>query len=142
LHAGSVRGLCGNHWRRGRGAALGKSGERRLRTCRQKEGCHAASATGSSGHIKADSLVRNLSCPRTLRVWGVSGEVRVKKVEEYLQHASECRALARASPPAHREQLEEMALTWEQLAEARRGKITKQLKAALGNSKVSRSTST
>ncbi len=53
----------------------------------------------------------------------------MKKVEEYLEHASECRTLARAAPPAHREQLEEMAQTWEQLAEARRAKIKKQLKA-------------
>jgi hypothetical protein len=60
---------------------------------------------------------------------GRIGEVRVKKVQEYLEHALECRILARAAPPAHREQLEEMARTWEQLAEARRGKITKQLKA-------------
>jgi len=53
----------------------------------------------------------------------------VKKVEEYLEHAAECRTLARAAPPAHREQLEEMAQTWEQLAEARRSKIKNQLKA-------------
>jgi hypothetical protein len=60
---------------------------------------------------------------------GRLGEVRVKKVEEYLEHAAECRTLARAAPPAHREQLEEMAQTWEQLAEARRSKIKNQLKA-------------
>jgi DNA-binding transcriptional MerR regulator len=66
----------------------------------------------------------------TLPSWGVLyWGVCVKKVEEYLEHASECRTLARAADPAHREQLEEMARTWEQLAEARRGKITKQLKA-------------
>ena len=63
---------------------------------------------------------------------GRKGKVRVKKVEEYLEHASECRTLARAAPPAHRRQLEEMARTWEQLAEARKGKIKKQLKAKGG----------
>jgi hypothetical protein len=59
---------------------------------------------------------------------GRIGDCVVKKIQEYLEHASECRTLARTVPPAHREQLEEMALTWEQLAEARRGKIKKQLK--------------
>jgi hypothetical protein len=54
--------------------------------------------------------------------WGIS----VKKVEEYLQHAAECRAMAQASSPVqHREQLEQMAQTWEQLAEARRRQIEK-----------------
>jgi len=53
----------------------------------------------------------------------------VKKVEEYLEHASECRTLARSAPPAHREQLEDMAQTWEQLAEARKRKIKKQFRA-------------
>jgi hypothetical protein len=56
------------------------------------------------------------------------GDVQVKKVEEYLEHASECRTLARAASPAHREQLEEMARTWDQLAEARRHQIKIQLK--------------
>ena len=66
--------------------------------------------------------------PAHVSGWRI-GEARVKKVEEYLEHASECRTLARAAPPAHREQLEEMARTWEQLAEARKRKIKKQLKA-------------
>jgi hypothetical protein len=52
--------------------------------------------------------------------------ISVKKVEEYLQHAAECRAMAQASGPVqHREQLEQMAQTWEQLAEARRRQIEK-----------------
>ena len=50
---------------------------------------------------------------------GRNGDFRVKKVEEYLEHASECRTLARAAPQAHRQQLEDMAQTWEQLAEVR-----------------------
>ena len=44
----------------------------------------------------------------------------MKKVEEYLQHASECRQMLRTALPEHREQLEDMANTWEQLADARR----------------------
>lgn len=43
----------------------------------------------------------------------------MKKVEEYLQHAAECRDMARTASPSHREQLEQMADTWEQLAENR-----------------------
>ncbi len=50
----------------------------------------------------------------------------VKKVEEYLQQAAECRAMAQATGLAGaREQLEEMAKTWEQLAEVRRHELTK-----------------
>ena len=74
-------------------------------------------------------LARNLLRPAHVASLGCIGEVRVKKVEEYLEHASECRELARAAHPAHREQLEEMAQTWEQLAEARKRKIKKQLTA-------------
>jgi DNA-binding protein H-NS len=44
----------------------------------------------------------------------------VKKIEEYLEHAAECRKMAIAAAPRYREQLEEMARTWEQLANARR----------------------
>jgi hypothetical protein len=55
------------------------------------------------------------------------GDFHVKKVEEYLDHASECRTLARAAPPAHRQQLEDMARTWEQLAMARRREVQKHL---------------
>jgi|KBSSwiStaDraftv2_1062776.scaffolds.fasta_scaffold731528_3 DNA-binding transcriptional MerR regulator len=51
--------------------------------------------------------------------------VSVKKLEEYLQHATECRDMAQAAPPHHREQLLEMAKTWEQLAEARRHQVNK-----------------
>jgi hypothetical protein len=43
----------------------------------------------------------------------------MKKVEEYLQHAAECRRMLQTALPEHRQQLEDMAKTWEQLAEAR-----------------------
>jgi hypothetical protein len=50
----------------------------------------------------------------------------MKKVEDYLDHAAECRALARAtSLGEQRRQLEEMARTWEQLADARRRELNK-----------------
>jgi hypothetical protein len=54
----------------------------------------------------------------------------VKKIHEYQQHAAECRDMARTSPPAHRQQLEQMAETWEQLADARRRQLEKQGKTA------------
>jgi hypothetical protein len=44
----------------------------------------------------------------------------MKKASEYLKHAAECREMARTAPAAHRAQLEQMARTWEQLAEARK----------------------
>ena len=44
----------------------------------------------------------------------------MKKVEEYLQHAAECRDMLRTASPAHRQQLEQMADTWEQLAKNRK----------------------
>jgi hypothetical protein len=47
----------------------------------------------------------------------------MRKMEEYLQHAAECREMARTSPPAHRQQLEQMAETWDQLAQARKRQI-------------------
>ena len=37
---------------------------------------------------------------------------------------------ARTAPPAHRQQLEQMAETWEQLADARRRQLKKQGKTA------------
>jgi hypothetical protein len=43
----------------------------------------------------------------------------MKKRHEYLQHAADCREMARTALPQHRQQLEDMARTWEQLAEAR-----------------------
>jgi hypothetical protein len=49
--------------------------------------------------------------------------IKMRKLEEYFQHAAECREMARTASPAHRQQLEQMAETWEQLAEARRRKL-------------------
>ena len=49
----------------------------------------------------------------------------MQKVEEYLHHAAECRDMARTALPAHRHQLEQMAETWEQLAEARKRQLEK-----------------
>jgi hypothetical protein len=49
----------------------------------------------------------------------------MRKVSEYLRHASECREMARAATNSHRMQLEKMAVTWEQLAEARRRDLHK-----------------
>jgi len=50
----------------------------------------------------------------------------MKKVSEYLQHARECREMKRTFNPGSRQQLEEMAEAWEQMAEARRRQLRKQ----------------
>ena len=50
----------------------------------------------------------------------------MKKFDEYIKHAEECRDMARTAQPSHRAQLEEMAQTWEQLAEARRRQLEKE----------------
>ena len=50
-------------------------------------------------------------------------------MQEYLQHAAECRDMARTAPPAHRQQLEQMAETWEQLADPRKRQLEKQGKS-------------
>ena len=47
----------------------------------------------------------------------------MKKLHEYREHAAECREMARTAPPAHRQQLEQMAATWEQMASARQRKL-------------------
>ena len=54
----------------------------------------------------------------------------MKKIEEYLQRAAECRAMAESAQTQteHRQQLEEMAKTWEQLAEARRQQMQRKLR--------------
>jgi hypothetical protein len=49
----------------------------------------------------------------------------MKKLHEYEQHAAECREMARTEPATHRAQLEQMAQTWDQLAEARRKQLAK-----------------
>jgi hypothetical protein len=54
----------------------------------------------------------------------------LKKLHEYEAHAAECRAMARTAPASHRIQLEQMAQTWDQLAEARRNQLEKQGKTS------------
>jgi hypothetical protein len=59
----------------------------------------------------------------------------MRKIHEYVQHAAECRQMARTAIPAHRAQLEQipahraqleqMATTWDQLAEARKKQLEK-----------------
>jgi hypothetical protein len=49
----------------------------------------------------------------------------VKKLDEYLKHADECHDMARTAQPSHRAQLEDMARTWDKLAEARRRQLEK-----------------
>ena len=53
----------------------------------------------------------------------------MKKLHEYVQHASECREMARTAIPSHRSQLLQMAATWDQLAEARRKQLKKEGKS-------------
>ena len=53
----------------------------------------------------------------------------VKKIHEYREHAAECREMVRVASPTHRQQLEQTAATWEQLAVARARKLAKQGKA-------------
>ncbi len=53
------------------------------------------------------------------------GRDRVKKVDEYLAHAAECREMARTASPAHKAQLESMAETWEQLARSRQQQLVR-----------------
>jgi len=47
----------------------------------------------------------------------------MKKIEEYLNHADECREMARTASPDRRQKLEEMARTWEQLAASRKRRL-------------------
>jgi hypothetical protein len=47
----------------------------------------------------------------------------MKKVEEYFKHATQCRDMARTAQPQHRQQLEAMAATWEQLASDRKAQL-------------------
>jgi hypothetical protein len=49
----------------------------------------------------------------------------MKKIHEYLQHAAECREMARVASESHRTQLEQMAGTWDQLAKARERQLAK-----------------
>ncbi len=56
----------------------------------------------------------------------------MKKASEYRQHAKECRAMANQSKPGpQRDQLLEMARTWEKLAEERSELIRRHPEQAL-----------
>jgi hypothetical protein len=50
----------------------------------------------------------------------------MKKVEEYREHAAQCRQLARRGDSKAREQLMRMAETWESLAVDREKQIARQ----------------
>jgi hypothetical protein len=45
------------------------------------------------------------------------GGTTLKRVEEYRRYAAECRDMARTAPLAHRQKLQQIAQTWEQLAQ-------------------------
>jgi hypothetical protein len=47
----------------------------------------------------------------------------VKMLEDYERHAAECRSMAKRAVGLPREQLLNMAATWEQLADTRRRKL-------------------
>jgi hypothetical protein len=56
----------------------------------------------------------------------------MKKASEYRQHAEECRALARGMPPGgQRDQLLDMARTWDNLADERAQLISRYPELAL-----------
>ena len=55
----------------------------------------------------------------------------MKKASEYRQHAAECRALANQMQGQQREQLLEMARTWDKLAEDRSNLIRRHPEVAL-----------
>jgi hypothetical protein len=50
----------------------------------------------------------------------------LKKIEEYLKDAAECREMARIAFADHRQRLEQMARTLEGFAETRRQQINQQ----------------
>jgi hypothetical protein len=52
----------------------------------------------------------------------------MKRAEKYLQKAAECREMAESAAPAHRQRLEQIAQSWEKLAE-----MQKRLPAELDN---------
>jgi hypothetical protein len=68
------------------------------------------------------------ACPPTLPP--ATEGTPVRKLDEYIEHAAECRNMARTATAAHRNQLEEMANTWDSLAQARKIQLQKQSEAA------------
>ena len=53
------------------------------------------------------------------------GTFSLKKLHEYLQQLQNARTWRVTASPAHSQHLEQMAETWEQLAEARKRKLEK-----------------
>jgi hypothetical protein len=53
------------------------------------------------------------------------------KISDYLEHAEECRRLAKAADPAHKEALLRMAQTWTDLAHARAQEIERSKRLGL-----------
>ena len=47
----------------------------------------------------------------------------MRKAEEFLRHAEECRQMMQTARPEYRAQLQNMADTWEQLADSRRRQL-------------------
>ena len=61
------------------------------------------------------------------------------KQSEYLQHAEECRKLARGMPPGeHRDQLVRIAETWDRLAADRVAKIAREANGLTGDAPAGR----
>jgi hypothetical protein len=52
----------------------------------------------------------------------------VRKLDDYLKFAAECREMARVMLPTFRPQLLQMADTWDQLAQSRRDELKRQCK--------------
>ena len=50
---------------------------------------------------------------------------RMQEIEGYLRHAAECREMARAASLSNRQQLEQMAETWDELADARKRQLAR-----------------
>jgi hypothetical protein len=48
------------------------------------------------------------------------------KLRDLEKHAAECREMARTATPAQRQQLEQMAATWDELAATRRRQLEKE----------------
>jgi hypothetical protein len=57
----------------------------------------------------------------------------MQKTAEYLSRAAECRDLARSASPIRREELEHMAVTYEQLAEMRKQRLQRGAKVDCGS---------
>jgi hypothetical protein len=83
------------------------------------DGCPTATVTACGGGYGL-ATENKKQARQTTGLFQCGGDqASMKKVEEYLQHAAECRRMLQTALPEHRQQLEEMAKTWEQLAEAR-----------------------